>query len=345
MLNAKKIIDSFILETAIGKGSMGEVWKAYHKENQTAVAIKILRNEASQDPWAHEAFQSEIRNAARLTHPNAIMVLDHGSINSETCSPSSLEYFGEGNPYLVMEFIRGKTWHALCGLLSWHEAAPLIKQLLEVLAHAHARRVIHRDIKPDNILIEFGPNQSMTTVLTDFGLAQALSELENGSDIISGTPSYMAPEQLQGNWRDQGPWTDLYSLGCSIWRLFCKEAPYGNGLNFVDASQRHLYDPLPDFQNLIEVPTDLEGWLYRMIAKSPRERFWSAAEALFQFENFSSELLAPYNESAHTPQNTDISSQGNSTSHSALQITYNFDNSSIPLPKTWKHRPPARRPG
>ena len=165
-----KSIGPFILETPIGKGSMGEVWKARHKDSNILVAIKVLLSEAASDPWAHDAFPSEIRTAASLTHPNAVMVLDHGTIGEEECSPSSVEYFGKGNPYLVMEFVRGRTWLSLCGSLSWTEALPLIKQLLETLAHAHARRIIHRDIKPENILVEYISEDQMNAVLTDFGL-------------------------------------------------------------------------------------------------------------------------------------------------------------------------------
>ena len=344
-----KSIGPFILETPIGKGSMGEVWKARHKKSDTLVAIKVLLSEASSDRWAHDAFQSEIRTAASLTHPNAVMVLDHGTISEDECSPASVEHFGKGNPYLVMEFVRGRTWLSLCGSLSWIEALPLIKQLLEALAHAHARRIIHRDIKPENILVEYSPNEQMNAVLTDFGLSQALSELEKDSGIISGTPTYMAPEQLQGNWRDQGPWTDLYSLGCTIWRLFCEQAPFGSNLNYVDACQHHGSSTIPPFPNIVPVPEDLERWLCQLLSKDPDHRFQCAADALEDLTNFSTRMLPPFSQfekskEQPTMNHNTLAFEPHPSPRTSIRTTQSLDKGSLSIPKTWKVRPPSRKP-
>ena len=340
-------IGPFILENTIGKGAMGEVWKARHKESNTLVAIKVLLSEAASDPWSHDAFQSEIRTAASLTHPNAVMVLDHGTINEDSCSSNTVAYFGIGNPYLVMEFIRGRTWLSLAGSLSWEEAYPLIKQLLEALAHAHARGIIHRDIKPENILVEYGPNEKLIAVLTDFGLSQALSELEKDSDVISGTPTYMAPEQLYGNWRNQGPWTDLYSLGCSIWRLFCEEAPFGSNISYAEACARHVREAIPPFPNIVPVPEDLESWLCKLLSKEIIDRFICAADALEELEKFSSKMLPPYSyfeKRKNQPTlNLTRPAQMEQAPKTSIHTTQTMDKLSVSVPKTWKFRPPSRR--
>ena len=96
----------------------------------------------------------------------------------------------------------------------------------------YTQHLIHRDIKPENVLIKLPDEDSSRpeAMLTDFGLAQAISEFRGDGDVVAGTPAYMAPEQLLGSWRDQGPWTDLYSLACTIWRIIAPEAPFGNGV-------------------------------------------------------------------------------------------------------------------
>ena len=340
-------IGPFLLENAIGKGAMGEVWKARHKESNTLVAIKVLLSEAASDPWAHDAFQSEIRTAASLTHPNAVMVLDHGTIHEDSCSKNTVEYFGKGNPYLIMEFIRGRTWLSLAGSLSWEEAYPLIKQLLEALAHAHAKGIIHRDIKPENILVEYGSNEKLIAVLTDFGLSQALSELEKDSEVISGTPTYMAPEQLHGHWRNQGPWTDLYSLGCTIWRLFCDQAPFGSNISYIEACERQEHHTIPSFANLVSVPEDLETWLCKLLAKKIEDRFICAADALEELEKFSTKMLPPYSYFERNKDqptlNLERSTPAEKTPRTSIHTTQTMDRLSVSVPKTWKFRPPSRR--
>ena len=201
------------------------MWRATHEEQQVTVAIKFLQSQKMNDQWAIDAFHAEIRSAACLRHENAVMVLEHGLVSQCNSTPSTVSLFGENTPYLVMEYIHGKTWQESAGKLKCSELSDMIIQILEVLAHAHASGVIHRDIKPENIIVESSPSGKLTAVLTDFGLAQALSELDKSEEVIAGTPAYMAPEQLMGEWRQQGPWTDLYSLGCTIWRMVCVEAP------------------------------------------------------------------------------------------------------------------------
>ena len=139
-----KTIDQFRLEGLIGKGAMGDVWRATHIQKRISVAIKFLKADNNNDPWAVDAFASEIRSAACLTHPNAVMVLDHGVVSSKNSSKATLQHFEEGTPYLVMELIRGKTWKDHAEQISWDKLRPMILQLLTPYPFPNVRRLTHK---------------------------------------------------------------------------------------------------------------------------------------------------------------------------------------------------------
>ena len=334
--NLVKIVNNLRLETQIGKGAMGEVWKAKHIHTGATVAAKFLLSSSKEDGWALESFQGEIRAAAVLTHPNAVMVLDHGIVNSESANNAARLQFKDKSPFLIMELVQGKSFKSFAAQLPWGRLKRLIQQLLSVLAHAHARGVIHRDIKPENVLIKLPDEDSSRpeAMLTDFGLAQAISEFRGDGDVVAGTPAYMAPEQLLGSWRDQGPWTDLYSLACTIWRIIAPEAPFGNGGHYADLAYAHVHQPPPALLNTIAIPDGLETWLLRMLAKRPQDRFYSAAEALHALNQ-----LGP----ADIEAELNIDSDG---SLWALSDTMEFtrdrtralleDNNEMPIPDDWR---------
>ena len=289
-------LDSFELRAPLGRGAMGEVWLGRHLYQDVPVAIKVLNAELVKDEWALEAFTNEVRAAAGLHHPGIIMLLDQGLVSQEEAAAS----YGQvqaNSPYLVMEQIEGRPLHHWAGRLSWPIIHSVLSQLLEALAHSHARGVIHRDIKPGNVLVEVDEHKSRTDphrlriVLTDFGLAQALDRHSTTDRQVAGTPAYMAPEQLRGRWRDQGPWTDLYSVGCLGWAMTTGEPPFGRKRPIEDYCHDHIHLPPPPLDSVAPVPRDLEAWLRRLLQKRPEERFGHAIDALHTLQKLGGSLV------------------------------------------------------
>lgn len=262
---------------------MGEVWAGHHVALDVPVAVKCLLPTDADDDWAETSFDNEVRAAAGLHHPGVVVVLDHGIIDNETAQQSAGR-LAAGSPYLVMELLSGDSLHDKVGRLPWADLRDILLQLLSALAHSHARGVIHRDLKPGNVLVErrtdpAGRGLGWRARLTDFGLAQAIDQHNTSERVVAGTPAYMAPEQLQGDWRDQGPWTDLYSLGCLGWALASGTPPFGRQREFAEVSLDHLHRPPPPLHTRRPVPAAFEAWLRRLLEKNPRARFASAADA------------------------------------------------------------------
>ncbi|MCB9763733.1 MAG: serine/threonine protein kinase [Alphaproteobacteria bacterium] len=181
-----------------------------------------------------------------------------------------------------MELARGGSLAARCGRMPWSDARIVTRSLLSALAHAHARGVVHGDLKPANVLLTWddGPPDIR---LVDVGLIQALG-LGPLTHRVMGTPAYMAPEQLRGAWRDCGPWTDLYALGCLVWTLVCGRPPFHDA-DVQAIREAHLASPPPPLTPRVAVPEGLEAWLGRLLAKHPLERFRHAADAAWAFEH------------------------------------------------------------
>ena len=236
---------------------MGEVYRATHVPSGLPVAVKVVHAHLAARVESREGFRNEVRAVASLDHPAVVRVFDHG--------------VHERQPYLVMELLSGDCMDRLPGRLSWDEVQGSLLSLLDALAHAHARGVVHRDIKPANVLVE-----ADRVVLTDFGLAHALEQATASG--IAGTPTYMAPEQFRGRWRDYGPWTDLYSLGILAWELVCGRPPFGMA-ELPALHRAHTEEALPPLRPVVGVPEGLEGFLHRLLRKDPRARFQRAADA------------------------------------------------------------------
>ncbi len=282
----------FSLEEVIGRGASGEVWRGLHQDQGLPVAIKVLNATRGHDPQLLESFRNEVRAVAGLDHPSIIAVLDHGVL------PAELGEIGpQGAPYLVMELATGGSLKSHCGRVSWDEAHEVLAELLSALAHAHARGVIHRDIKPGNVLLG-GLRPGIK--LTDFGLAQLFEVGGNGQDDIAGTPAYMAPEQFLGHMRDLGPWTDLYAIGCFTWALVCGSPPFGRQ-SPLEARRGHLYRPLPALEPVVAVPAGLEDWLHRLLEKDPGRRFRRAADALWALSSLGAPVIQPTRSSDESP--------------------------------------------
>lgn len=271
----------FELEELLGKGGMGEVWRGHHESQHTPVAIKVILREGSTQPEYLEAFSKEVQAMALLDHPSIITVLDYGAIPRQA-SAQSAGYFIEGSPYLVMELAEDGSLQDWIYKLEWPQIQAVLFTVLDALAHAHGAGVIHRDLKPQNLLMSHGLSSPLK--LTDFGLSHAVREdqqhREDRFEPVWGTPNYMAPEQIRGSWRDYGPWTDLYALGCMTYELVTGKVPFV-GQTPSELWVAHLSKEVPRWVPRVPVPGALERWVLRLLQKEPRQRFERAADAAF----------------------------------------------------------------
>lgn len=266
----------FVLEEPIGRGGMGAVWRGRHPEQGVPVALKILDTQVTEEEL-EESFKNEVRAVARLDHPGVVWVYDIGQVDAEAAAASGGRLV-QGCPYIAMEYAsRGtlRDW----GRLPWEGVREVLLALLDALAHAHARGVIHQDLKPANVLV-CGPEDIRPGLkLADFGIAHAIEVREQkitGQKSAIGTVQYMAPEQIRAESWECGAWTDIYSLGNVAWQLLTGQIPFAtySGVALVRAQ---LEESLPD--GFLKAPDGFRTWLRRCLAKNPAERFQRAADA------------------------------------------------------------------
>ncbi|MEZ4435246.1 MAG: tetratricopeptide repeat protein [bacterium] len=272
--NAAIPLGPFDLVQPAGRGAMAEVWRAIHRARGVPVAVKVVTAPAGRAERYRRMFADEVRSTARLDHPGVIRLHDHGEIPAAVAEATGGR-LPKGAPFLVMAWVDGGTLRGKKARMSWPGSRATLLALLDALAHAHARGVIHRDLKAANVLIgEHGP------ILTDFGLAfdreHVDADLESSARL--GTPNFMAPEQVAGDWRALGPWTDLYALGCLAYTLVTGSAPFaGRGARRI--MQAHLHEDPPPLRPVVAVPHGFEGWVRRLLQKHPDHRFRFAADA------------------------------------------------------------------
>jgi serine/threonine-protein kinase len=242
---------------------MGEVFRAHDAVLEREVAVKVLHPNLASDPGFVDRFRREARAAAGLGHPNVVGVHDWGAV--------------DGVYFMVMEFVRGQSLRDVLaeeGLLAPAQAADVLMQVLAALEHAHRKGIIHRDMKPENVLL----TGDGVAKVTDFGLARAYADgRSTQTGTVSGTAHYLAPEQLLGEPAD--PRTDLYSVGIVAFELLTGSAPFG-GETSVAIAYKHLRDrvPRPSARNTT-VPKGLDGWVGSMTEKDRELRPESATEA------------------------------------------------------------------
>jgi serine/threonine protein kinase len=292
-------VGPFEIFSPIARGGMGEVWRGVHVSQRVPVAVKVLTAETARQAHYVEPFEAEVRAVAGLDHPGICTVLDYGTIDSQAEAASGGRLCG-GSPWLAMELCSGGTLAALSaapqgeaispsrglpatGPLDWTQTKLILLAVLDALAHAHARGVVHRDLKPSNVLIATRGDSRPGLKLSDFGIAYADVGLERTGtfeDKVYGTPMYMAPEQIRGEWRDYGPWTDLYALGGTLYRLTTGQPlfPRSNQRAMVAAHLREEPRPL---DLAFETPPGFAAWVARLVAKPWQERFQRAADAAF----------------------------------------------------------------
>lgn len=281
-------LGAFELRHPIGRGAMGEVWAGTHRAHGVPVAVKILTGAVAERAGYALSFRQEVRAVAGLDHPNIVTVYDFGHIPEETAKLSGNRY-PAGRPYLVMELVEGGSLAARRGNLEWPELYAILVALLDALGHAHARDLIHRDLKPHNVMLPLGPDEPAIK-LTDFGLAHALDRHADDPwrEHLAGTPNYMAPEQIECRWRDYGPWTDLYAFGCLAWSLLTGLAPFA-ARDPREVLRHQVRRPPPklsmDLLARKGVPPGFETWLLRLLEKDPARRYQRAADAAWALLN------------------------------------------------------------
>jgi len=262
-------VGPFDLERKVGQGGMGEVWLTSHRASGSDVAVKVITADRARSEAAVDALSRETFAVARLQHPNIATVVDTGVLD-RAAEVMSDGHFVEGSPFMAMEYADGGTVKDLKSL-DWPTARDVLMSTLDALAHAHARGVVHLDVKPDNILLSGGQAK-----LADFGIAMVLGD-DDAALGAAGTPAFMAPEMCLGRRREVGPWSDLYAVGCVAVALTQGQPPFVGPQTLV--LSLHVDTPPPPLKALFPVPAGFQTWVYRCLAKHPANRFTRASDA------------------------------------------------------------------
>ena len=287
------IDESYRLLERLGSGGMGSVWLARHARYERDVAIKVMSPSMASKQEAREKFRREIRSHAGLNHPNIVRLFDVGTVAGDAEFDSHGELVG-GTPFYAMEYApEGTLWgEPVVG--DWATVEAILRQLLRALAYAHARSVVHRDLKPSNIL-RFSPDEPAVKI-ADFGLAfsggPSVENLVDGGGEPVGTADYMAPEQIRGEWRRYGPWTDLYAVGCMAFEFVTGRRPFP-GEDEQRIARAHLEEPIPQVDPLFPIPEGFADWLEVMMSKAPTGRYWRAADAAWALEKMTRQFEPP----------------------------------------------------
>ncbi len=259
----------YVLEESLGSGGMGEVYLAHDGVLDRDVALKVLRSHYAADEEFAERFRREARSAASLSHPNIVQVYDRGETD-------------DGTSYIAMEYVPGGTLKERIerlGPFGDREAAGVAFQIAEALEAAHERGVIHRDIKPQNVLM----TSSGDLKVTDFGIARAASAVtSSASSAIFGTAGYISPEQAMGE--PVGPTSDLYSLGVVLYEMLTGEQPY-TAESSIAVCMKHVTEPLRPPRTLNPAVSErMNALVVKLLAKDPADRYPGAAKLLTDLE-------------------------------------------------------------
>jgi len=260
------VLGDYVVLDEIGAGGMGQVFKAWRREMERTVALKVLSAKRIESRESVERFHREVKAAAKLEHPNIVTAYDAGE--------------AEGVHFLVMQYVEGKDLACVLaerGPLPVAEAVDYVVQAARGLEYAHQQGVVHRDIKPGNLLLD----TRGTVKVLDMGLARidqpvdpyaaTAPEALTESDQVMGTYDYMAPEQAQDTHHADHR-ADIYSLGCTLYRLLTGQRPY-HGDTPVQVLFGHAQAPIPSLREVREdVPPQLDAAFQKMLAKDPAGR-------------------------------------------------------------------------
>ena len=293
----QKINDRYEVRKLIGEGGMANVYLGYDTILERDVAIKVLRGDLADDEKFVRRFRREAQNASLLNHPNIVQIYDVGE--------------DDGNFYIVMEYIKGQTLKQLIkkrGKLTVPETVDIISQLTDGLAHAHDSYIIHRDIKPQNIMIL---DDGMVKI-TDFGIAMAL----NASDLtqtnsVMGSVHYLPPEQASG--KGSTIKSDIYSLGIMMYEMLAGTMPF-KGETAVEIAMKHLKNPMPSIRKENpSVPQALENIILKATAKNTKNRYNNVREVyddiktcLDKSRKDEKRIVFKYPENEYSDENTKV---------------------------------------
>ena len=260
IVEAPLLTERYKLVSVLGRGGMGDVWLACDQRLQRDVAIKVLRPELAAEPRVRQRFEDEARAAAQLTHPNVVTVYDTGDDN--------------GTPFIVMERLSGRTLADVVseGSVSLEQAGRWADEILAAVAAAHGAGVLHRDIKPGNVLLA----ADGSVKVADFGIAKIADDLDaTTTGVVLGTPAYLAPERLAGH--PATPASDIFGVGVVLYELLSGHCPFpgDNPLAIAHAIQQGEIVPLR--QRRPEVAPAMAAALERAMSVDPDDRFSSAA--------------------------------------------------------------------
>lgn len=267
-----KTLGKYQIVERLGRGGMAEVYKAYQPNLARHVAIKVIRAAIAEEPEIVERFEREAKSAASLHHPHIVQMYDYD------VDPES------GEPYMVMELIEGGSLAEYLrkqqGLLPLGAVAQIMSEVGGALAYAHRQQIVHRDVKPANVMRD----ALGRCILTDFGLAKILAEAgQSGSASTLGTPDYMAPEQVQGAPADQR--ADIYALGVMLFQMLTGQLPYTADTPTA-LMLKHLTEPVPNPRTANpHLPDSLAEVIERSLAKVPDNRFQTVEDLLQQLHS------------------------------------------------------------
>ena len=284
----------------LGAGASATVYEAVHEEIDTAVAVKVVHAESSNEPHHLARFRREARTCGRVRSRHVPQVYDVGRLP-------------DGSPYMVMELLRGETLeaHVTRGPLPLGLVFEVGKQLLRALEAVHAQRAIHRDVKPENLVLEYDEHGKLIVKLVDFGISKNLDEPRNMTmeGMVLGTPHYMAPEQVEGGDLDER--ADVYAAGAVLYEAITGRTPF-QGTTADEVMEAVQRDPvMPPCIYRDDCPFELEAIVMTAMSRNPEARFrtamlmreaLTAAETVFRTDSRPTPLVVPKRRSSEAPR-------------------------------------------
>ncbi|PRO65275.1 Stk1 family PASTA domain-containing Ser/Thr kinase [Alkalicoccus urumqiensis] len=264
----KRINERYKIIRPVGGGGMADVFLAEDLILNRHVAVKVLKEQFSHDDEFIRRFHREAESAASLSHPNIVSLFDVGEENNVY--------------YIVMQYVNGPTLKEYIkenGPLSSEESIRILKQIADALSHAHQNHLIHRDVKPQNILI----GEDNNVLVTDFGIARAISDATiTHTNSVLGSVHYLSPEQAKGGRITYQ--SDLYALGILLYEMLTGQVPF-QGDTAVSVALKHLQDPMPDIRTHVpDLPQSVVDLISKLTAKSPDDRYASAESLSWDLE-------------------------------------------------------------
>ncbi len=308
--------DKYVIESKLGGGGMGQVFRARQRPIDRTVAIKLLHPKYVADAEVQERFLREAQTASQLAHPNTITIYDFGRA-------------GDDLYFIAMEFVEGEPLADLIrehGTLPLDRAGPIVLQIAQSLGEAHRKSIIHRDLKPDNVMISTGADGNDQAKVLDFGIAKLTDQnvglTQTGS--VFGTPGYMSPEQARGDEVDSS--ADFYALTCTLYECLTGELPY-KGSSALETMMKHQSDDIPTLGP--DFPDELNQFLKRGMAKNPRHRLRSADDYIAAFMG----CFVDRQDSSQPDRDPDISSSFSTPSGPGRPVeSSEFQQDPTPLP-------------